>query len=98
MKKITLYATEKLTMATFLKKTKTDGKVEVSTFFGRSKDLVLLKSKSFFYINIYDNRVVKGKKSTDKIGLGLDELDELIKLRPHLERAKKAFQRYVVTI
>jgi len=41
----------------------------------------------FFYVELYDNKPGK----SDIIGLGLDELDYLIQLRPNLETLKPGF-------
>lgn len=65
---------------------KSDGKkIEMRSNFGRNKAWVLVKGKNNFFVNIYDNSTINGKRSTARIGLGLDELDELIALRPTLE-------------
>lgn len=56
--------------------------------FRRQKALVLVKSNSYFYTNLYDNSWRNNKRSTDMMGLGLDEIEEIIALRPFLETAK----------
>lgn len=66
--------------------------MEMRTAFGRQKALTMVEHNNFFYINLYDNRVMdNGTRSSDKIGLGLDELDEIIRLRSTLELNKDAF-------
>ena len=63
------------------------GKIEYRTKFGRQKALVFRKHAGFFYVELYDNKPGK----SDRIGLGLDELDYLIQLRPNLDTLKPSF-------
>jgi len=72
----------------FQQRTNSKGDIQYRAKFGRQKAFVFVKQRDFFYIDLYDNRPGK----TDKIGLGLDELDALIKLRPNLESLKHCFQ------
>jgi len=71
----------------FQQRTTSKGKTEYRTKFGRQKALVFRKHVGFFYIELYDNKPGK----SDRIRLGLDELDYLIQLRPNLETLKPGF-------
>ena len=63
------------------------GKIEYRTKFGRQKALVFRQHVGFLYLELYDNKPGR----SDKIGLGLDELDYLIQLRTNLETLKPGF-------
>ena len=63
------------------------GKIEYRTKFGRQKALVFRQHAGFFYVELYDNKPGK----SDRVGLGLDELDYLIQIRPNLETLKPGF-------
>lgn len=71
----------------FQQRTNSKGGVEFRTKFGRQKAMVYRKHDQFFYVDIYDNRPGR----TDRIGLGLDELDQLIILRAGLDSMKQCF-------
>jgi len=63
--------------------------MEFRTKFGRQKPIVSRKhiESGFHYVDIYDNRPGK----VDRIGLGLDEVDQLISLRTDLDSLKPCF-------
>jgi len=73
----------------FEQRTNVKGETQFRVRFGRQNTFVFCKHQEsgYFYIDIYDNRPGKN----DRIGLGLGELDSIIKLRPNMETLNKLF-------
>ena len=74
----------------FQQKYNSKGELEFRTKFGRQKALVLRQHEAtgFFYVDLYDNRPGK----SDHLGIGMDELDILISIRPNLDSLKGYFK------
>ena len=73
----------------FQQRTNARREMEFRTKFGRQKAIVFRKhlESGFFYVDIYDNRPGR----SDRIGLGLDEVDQLLSLRTGLDSLKQCF-------
>lgn len=75
----------------FQQKINSKGNLEFRTSFGRSKAIVLRRYNDYFYVDIYDNRT----GHTERISLGLDEIDFLVNARDTLEQLKGYFPAMV---
>lgn len=73
-------------------KIRQNGGLEIRTKFGRQKALSMIEHNDQYYNNIYDNRILDGIQSTDRLNLTLPELEELVKLRTSLEMKRDCFQ------
>ena len=58
--------------------------------FRQQKSLVLRQHEAtgFFYVDLYDNRPGK----SDRLGIGMDELDQIISIRQKLDSLKSYFK------
>ena len=77
------------------KRVKSNGKVEFRTKFGRDKVAVLSKAGDYFYINLYDNRP---KYKGNKIFFGVDEIEELVKIKGAIDALKPEFDQVSLVI